>query len=535
MADGSEWWQRGVVYQVYPRSFMDASGDGVGDLRGITSRLDYLGWLGIDAVWISPFYPSPMADFGYDITDHTGVHPLFGTLKDLDALVARAHRRGIRVILDYVPNHTSDQHPWFLESRSSRENPKRDWYIWANPAPDGGPPNNWVDTFGIGCAWTLDEGTGQYYYHAHLAEQPDLNWRNPEVREAMLDVLRFWLERGVDGFRVDALRHLIKDDQFRDNPPNPDYRPGDRPFDALLPVYNTDRPEIHEAIAAMRRVLDEYDAVMIGELYLPIERLVAYYSLGVHLPFNFQLVTMEGWDARTVQRLVDDYEAALPEEAWPNWVLGNHDRARIASRVGAAQARVAAMLLLTLRGTPTLYYGDEIGMRDVPIPPELVQDPFGRNVPRLGRDPVRTPMRWDTSPNAGFCRKGVAPWLPVGGDVERVNIEAQRDDPGSMLSLTRRLISMRRTTPALHSGSYEPAAGVPEGCFAFSRHLNEQEVFVALNFSAEEAEVSLPGTTDERPWHVLLSTCGEEREERELRRAARLSGHEGLLLTPDHS
>jgi glycosidase len=358
------WWQRGVVYQVYPRSFQDASGDGVGDLRGIVGRLDHLGWLGVNAVWISPFYPSPMADFGYDMTDHKNVDSLFGTMEDFDLLVAEAHRRGIRVILDYVPNHTSEEHSWFVASRSSRDDPRRDWYIWADPAPDGGPPNNWIDAFGGGSAWKLDESTGQYYYHAHLAEQPDLNWRNEEVRDAMLDVLRFWLERGVDGFRVDALRHLIKDRELRDNPPNPDHGQGDRPFDALLPVYNTDRPEIHDAIAAMRRVLDGHDAVMIGELYLPIERLVTYYGSGVHLPFNFHLLSTP-WNAREVASLVESYEAALPPGAWPNWVLGNHDRSRIASRVGPAQARVAAMLLLTLRGTPTLYYGDEIGMRVV--------------------------------------------------------------------------------------------------------------------------------------------------------------------------
>lgn len=279
--------------------------------------------------------------------------------------------------------------------------------------------------------------------------------------------------------------------------------------------------------------------MLIGEIYLPLERLLMYYGddlEGVHLPFNFQLVTMKGWDARTVQRLVDDYEAGLPEGAWPNWVLGNHDAPRIATRVGAENSRLAAMLLLTLRGTLTLYYGDEIGMEDVPVPPEMARDPQGELFPGYGRDPYRTPMRWDAfSANAGFCRKGVEPWLPVGGDVEEVNVGAQRDDPGSMLSLTRRLISLRRSTPALRFGSYEPIAGVPEGCFAFSRHLNGQEVFVALNFGAEEAEVPLPGLSYNHPWRVLLSTSGEDQEGRELRRAARLSGHEGLLLTPYRS
>ena len=533
------WWREAVIYQVYPRSFMDTSGDGVGDLVGITEKLDYLSWLGVDAIWLSPIYPSPMADFGYDVSDYTDIHPLFGTLSDFDRLLSEAHRLGLKVILDFVPNHTSDEHPWFVESRASRESPKRDWYLWRDPKPDGSPPNNWESYFG-GSAWEWDESTGQYYLRLFTKKQPDLNWRNLAVREAMYDAMRFWFGKGVDGFRIDTLWLLVKDERFRDNPENPDWKEGDWLLNRQSRVYSGDRPEVHEVVREMRAVADEYgDKVLVGEIYLPLERLLMYYGedlKGMHLPFNFQLVTMEGWDAQTVRRLVDDYETALPEGAWPNWVLGNHDVPRIATRVGAEGARLAAMLLLVLRGTPTLYYGDEIGMEDVPVPPEMARDPQGRLFPGYGRDPVRTPMRWDTSaPNAGFCRKGVAPWLPVGGDVERVNVEAQRGDPGSMLSLTRRLISLRRTTPALRFGSYEPAAGVPEDCFAFSRRLNEQEVFVALNFSAEGAEVLLPGATDDRRWRVLLSTCAEDREGRELRRAARLSGHEGLLLTPDHT
>jgi alpha-glucosidase len=525
------WWREAVIYQVYPRSFMDKSGDGIGDLPGITGKLDYLSWLGVDAIWLSPIYPSPMADFGYDVSDYTDVDPLFGTLEDLDGLIEEAHRLNLKVILDFVPNHTSDEHPWFVESRSSRESPKRDWYLWGDPKPDGSPPNNWESYFG-GSAWEWDEVTGQYYLHLFARKQPDLNWRNPAVREAMYDVLRFWFGRGMDGFRIDALWLLVKDERFRDNP---EWKEEDWLLNRQSRVYSGDRPEVFEVVREMRAVADEYgDKLLIGEIYLPLERLLLYYGedlKGVHLPFNFQLVTMEGWDARTVQRLVDDYEAALPEGAWPNWVLGNHDNPRIATRVGAEGARLAAMLLLTLRGTLTLYYGDEIGMEDVPVPPEMARDPEAKLGPGYGRDPVRTPMRWDTSPNAGFCPKGVEPWLPVGGDVERVNVEAQRDDPGSMLSLTRRLISLRRTTPALRSGSYEPAAGAPEGCLAFSRRLKEQEVFVALNFGDGEAEVPLPGAAEDHPWRVLLSTGGEDREGREIRRAARLSGHEGLLLT----
>ena len=530
------WWREAVIYQIYPRSFMDASGDGVGDLAGITGKLDHLSWLGVDAVWLSPIFPSPMVDFGYDIADYTDVDPIFGTFEDFEALLGEAHGRGMKVILDYVPTHTSSEHPWFVESRSSRENPKRDWYVWADPKPDGSRPNNWESAFG-GPAWTFDSATGQYYLHLFDPAQPDLNWRNPEVREAMYEVLRFWFERGVDGFRIDVLWLLIKDEELRDNPPNPDWRPGGWTWNKHLRVYSEDRPEVHEIVREMRAVADAYDdRLLIGEIYLPLERLLMYYGedlKGVHLPFNFQLVTMEGWDARTVRRLVDDYEAALPEGAWPNWVLGNHDNPRIATRVGARGTRLAAMLLLTLRGTPTLYYGDEIGMEYVPVPPEMAHDPEGKLFPGHGRDPYRTPMQWDASPNAGFTTG--MPWLPVADDHATTNVEAQRGDPGSMLSLTRRLISLRRTTPALRSGSYEPAAGVPEGCFAFSRRLDGQEVFVALNFGAGEAEVHLPGATDDRTWRVLLSTATEYREGRELRRAARLSGHEGLLLTQDHS
>jgi alpha-glucosidase len=489
------WWQRGVVYQVYPRSYQDTNGDGVGDLPGITSRLDHLRWLGVDAVWISPIYPSPMADFGYDVSDYTGIHPLFGTMDDFDTLVAEAHARGLKVILDFVPNHTSDQHPWFQEARASRDNPKRDWYIWKDPAPDGGPPNNWQSNFG-GPAWTLDPATGQYYYHAFLKEQPDLNWRNPAVVEAMLDVLRFWLDRGVDGFRVDVIWHLVKDDAFRDNPPNPGWTPDQRPYDRHIHVHSTDQPEVHEVIARMRRLFDEYDErVLIGEIYLPVERLVRYYGedeSGVHLPFNFQLI-LAPWDARHIEGLIEEYEAALPGDGWPNWVLGNHDQHRIASRVGPAQARVAAMLLLTLRGTPTLYYGDEIGMQDVPIPPDRVQDPFEKNVPGkgLGRDPERTPMQWSGESNAGFT--GGTPWLPIADDHGQVNVEAQRADPRSMLSLYRRLIELRRGEPALEVGRYEPVQA-EHGILAYLRRARagEGEFLVVLNLDPRAHGFALP-------------------------------------------
>ena len=523
------WWQRGVVYQVYPRSFQDSDGDGVGDLRGIVSRIGYLEWLGVDAVWISPFYPSPMADFGYDITNHTDVHPMFGTLSDFDAFVAEAHRRDIKVILDYVPNHTSDEHPWFVESRSSRENPKRDWYIWQDPAPDGGSPNNWQSVFGGG-AWEWDAATQQYYYHAYLREQPDLNWRNPEVREAMTDILRFWLEQGVDGFRVDALRQLLKDERLRDNPPNPDHH-ARSPYDALLPVYSTDRPEVHEAVREMRSVLEEYgDRLLIGELYLPIDRLVTYYgenNSGVHLPFNFHLISTP-WNAREIATLISSYEAALPRGGWPTWVLGNHDRSRIASRVGAAQARVAAMLLLTLRGTPTVYYGDELGMHDVGIPPERVQDPFEKNVPGrgLGRDPARTPMQWDASPKAGFCPPDVEPWLPVADDYRTYNVATQREDPASMLNLHRRLLALRRSEPTLALGSYEPVETTGD-LLAYVRERDGRRFLIVLNLGHNPTSFDSEGP--EIRGRLVLSTHLDRYGER-VNRGIGLRGDEGVIV-----
>ncbi len=387
-----------MIYQIYPRSFQDTNADGIGDLEGIRLRLEYLKTLGIDAIWISPVYPSPMADFGYDVADFCDIHPIFGTLQDFDRLIAAAHELGLRVILDFVPNHTSDQHRWFQASRSSRTDPKRNWYIWRDPKPDGSPPNNWISNFG-GPAWTLDERTGQFYLHSFLREQPDLNWRNPDVRAAMMNVLRFWLDRGVDGFRVDVIWLLLKDELLRDNPANPAYAPNQPEIGRFLQTYSGDQPDVHEVIAEMRRTIDAYgDRVFIGEIYLPIERLVTYYGEGldgVHLPFNFQLIHA-AWKASTIATLVRDYEAALPPGGWPNWVLGNHDQPRIAARIGSAQARNAALLLLTLRGTPTLYYGDELGIGRVEIPPDAVHDPWEKNEPGLGfgRDPYRTPFQW---------------------------------------------------------------------------------------------------------------------------------------------
>jgi alpha-glucosidase len=520
---GYAWWQHGVVYQIYPRSFQDANGDRIGDLPGILARLDYLAELGVDAIWISPIYPSPMADFGYDVSDYCAVDPIFGTLDDFDRLVAAAHARGLKVILDYVPNHTSDQHPWFIESRSSRKASRRDWYIWRDARADGSPPSNWLSEFG-GSAWTWDETTGQYYYHAYLDRQPDLNWRHPDVRRAMLDVLRFWLDRGVDGFRVDAIHHLIEDEQLQDNPLNPDWRAGTSPARRVLRAHTMDQPEVHDATAAMRRVADGYDdRVLIGEAYLPLDRMMTYYGAdlsGFHLPFNFHLI-FTPWQPQAIASLVEAYEAALPEGAWPNWVLGNHDRSRVASRLGPWQARVAAMLLLTLRGTPTIYQGEEIGMTDVSIPPERVQDPWERNVPGLGRDPQRTPMQWNATTHAGFST--VEPWLPVAADHATINVAAQATDPCSMLALYRALIQLRRAESALSIGGYR-LVSADENVLAYERHHEGRRLLIALNLGdADQAVAHLQAAT-------ILASTFLDRAGEQIQDTLKLRPDEGCII-----
>jgi alpha-glucosidase len=519
----NRWWQTGLIYQIYPLSFMDSNGDGSGDLRGITSRLDYCRWLGVDAVWLSPIYPSPMIDFGYDVSDFTDIHPLFGTLSDFDLFIGEAQRLGLKVLLDYVPNHSSDQHPWFLQSRSARDNPLRDWYIWRDPAPGGGPPNNWLGAFG-GSAWEWNENTGQYYLHSYLKEQPDLNWRNADLQQAMLDVLRFWLHRGVNGFRVDSIAHLMKDIQFRDNPINPAWEPASGPYFRYLPVHSRDHPDTTAIIRRMRQVIDEYqDCVIIGEAYLSLERTVAYYGAGVHLPFNFALVSIR-WNAREVHRTMRTYESLLGPDQWPNWVLGNHDRRRIASRVGRAQARVAGMLLLTLRGTPTLYYGDEIAMQDVPIPPELVKDPWEANVPflGLGRDPERAPMQWDSTIHAGFT--SADPWLPVASDFDRFNVATQTHQADSSLTLYRRLIALRAQKPALHTGVYGEIM-CDDHVLSYSRESGPEQFLVVLNFTGA------PRTFEHRSLRGRISlTTAVDRNSELVAKKLELRPHEGVIV-----
>ncbi|MET0362047.1 MAG: alpha-amylase family glycosyl hydrolase, partial [Sphingobium sp.] len=488
------WWESGVVYQIYPRSFQDSDGDGIGDLAGIATRLDHIVSLGVDAIWLSPIFPSPMADFGYDVADYCGIEPLFGDLDGFDRLLGEVHARGLKLILDFVPNHSSDQHPWFLASRSSRQDPKRDWYIWRDAAPGGGPPNNWISDFG-GSAWQWDAATEQYYLHAFLKEQPDLNWRNPELKAAMMDVLRFWMDRGVDGFRIDVLWHIVKAEGLPDNPPNPNWTPARTERDRVLQHHSTDQPEAHAISAEMRALADSYgERVLIGEIFLPNDRHARWYGMPdrpqVHLPFNFQLVEND-WDAETLARVIADYEASLPDHGWPNWVIGSHDAPRIAARIGDAQARVAAMLLLTLRGTPTLYQGDEIGIGQVDIPAHRIRDPQHHRQPTLdiGRDRSRTPMPWSGAPNAGFTDG--EPWLPMNDDWPTRNVAAQEGDPASMLNLYRALLSLRRATPALSIGRYGPA-DADRNVLAYERQRGDDRLVIALNLSAEPHRLKLP-------------------------------------------
>ena len=526
MTERDEWWRRAVLYQVYPRSFADSNGDGVGDLPGLTGRLDYLAELGVAAIWLSPFYASPMVDFGYDITDHRTVDPVFGTLADFDALLAAAHTRGLRVLVDFVPNHTSDQHPWFLDSRSSRDSPRRDWYVWADPAPHGGPPNNWLSTFpATGAAWTLDAATGQYYLHSYTAAQPDLNWHHLEVRVAMTSVLRFWLDRGVDGFRIDAVHRLIKDPALSDNPPSvAALRTALSPGAQLL--RHIDQPGVHEVLRELHAVVAGYgpDRLLLGEVGVADPtRWAAYYGRGdeLDLPLNFAFWS-QPWSAAGFRQAVATTERVLPPGAWPVYALGNHDLSRLASRYnhdgrGAARARLAAMLLLTLRGTALLYYGDEIGMTDVAVPPEQTVDPDGR-------DPVRTPMQWDSGPAAGFG-PGQS-WLPVPPAARTVNVVTEDHDPGSLLTLYRRLLSLRRDEPALSVGSYAPLP--PSGdVLVYRREHQGRRILVALNFGDQPAALDLP---DAAGGQILLSTdphraAGEQAD------PVTLAATEGVLIS----
>jgi alpha-glucosidase len=493
-----------VVYQIYPRSFADGNGDGVGDIQGIIEHLNYLNSghtgradsLGINMIWLSPFYPSPMADFGYDISDYCDVDPIYGTLDDFKRLVEESHRRGVKLMIDFVPDHSSDQHPWFLESKSSRTNPKRDWYIWKDAKPDGSPPNNWLSVFG-GSAWEWDETTGQYFMHSFLKQQPDLNWENPELRAQMMDAIRFWLKMGVDGIRVDAVDWMAKDRQFRDNPPNPHYKPGiDDPYHEYERLYNQEAPQLFEYLHEMATVVKEApDGFMVTETY-PDRRNIAqrYHALyekylaEVSAPFNFEGIKLP-WSAMAFKTFIDEFQAGLKPHHLPIYVLGNHDNSRLASRIGPKAARTAALMQLTLPGVAFIYYGDELGMEDVPIPFDRVQDPFEKRVPGLGlgRDPERTPMQWTPTRHAGFS--SVEPWLPVGNDYHDKNVRYESRNPTSILSLYRKLIHLRNTSPIIQHGNYIPLDLDNPYTFGYLREYSGQAFAVILNFTGHNETI----------------------------------------------
>jgi alpha-glucosidase len=480
------WWQGAVIYQIYPRSFADANGDGIGDLRGVIDHLDHLrgtdASLGVDAIWLSPIFPSPLHDFGYDISDYTDVAAEFGSLADLDDLVEACHARGLRLLLDLVPNHTSIEHPWFVESRGSRDSARRDWYTWVDPAPNGGPPNNWRCAFGPP-AWTLDEATGQYYLHSFYPEQPDLNWRNPAVADAIHEAMRFWFRRGIDGFRVDAVAHVLKDPLLRDNPPyrRESWLPGFGMRMNQDPLWNMDRPEVHGVVRGLRSVAEEFDAVLIGEIYTPVERLAGYLGEDradeFQLAFDFELLHTP-WDWQLFMLAIERAEALHPPGSWPTYALSNHDNPRHSTRYGRERARITAFLLLMLRGVPVLYQGEEIGMVDAP--------PAASSGDRVGRDAQRTPMQWDASPSGGFTT-GV-PWLPV-VDPETVNVEQQARDDGSLLTFYRRLLAVRAAVPAIRRGTHRSIFGLAEGVLAWIREADGQRVLVLCNLADEPRRI----------------------------------------------
>jgi len=488
--DKHPWWQTSVIYQIYPRSFFDANNDGIGDLAGIVAKLDYLSDLGIDAIWLSPIYQSPMYDFGYDISDYRRIDPVFGAMDDFKRLLKEAHARGLRIIMDWVVNHTSHLHPWFKDARTSRDNPKRDWYIWHDANHDR-PPNNWKAAFG-GNAWEWDEPTQQFYLHSFLAQQPDLNWRNEDLCQAVRDDMQYWLDLGVDGFRLDVINFFIKDRRMRDNPLTIGHTP--RPYDLQKHIFDRNRPETLDIVKALREFTDRFDdRILIGEVYTPPpgDAALSAAYLGsrhdaLHLAFDFSLLYCR-YGARPFRDAVECWYTALPEQGWPCNVLSNHDQPRSFSRYETGneaiqRAKVLAAMLLTLKGTPFLYYGEEIGLADGKIKKSAIQDPLGKRYwPwHKGRDRARTPMQWSPQPHAGFSK--VDPWLPVNPDFMQVNVAAQADDPDSILNFYKNLIALRRAKPALQLGDWTYINN-DASAMAYYRTTDNSRLAVWLNFS----------------------------------------------------
>lgn len=527
-----QWYNNAVIYQVYPRSFFDTNNDGLGDLNGITVKLGYLEKLGVTGIWLSPIYPSPMVDNGYDISNYCDIDPRFGTLADFDELVKESHKRNMRVMLDFVPNHTSDQHAWFLESKTNKDNPKSDWYIWKDPKGYTGdgkpiPPNNWISVFDNtpGAAWEWNKEREQFYLHSFFTEQPDLNWRNPEVQEAMADVLRFWLKRGVDGFRIDVLYYLLKDERFLDEPENPNYRPGiDHPNEILKHLYSKDQPDTLKLMSFFDRILGEFeDKFMVSETYVSIPETIKIYTTSMrksHAPFNFHLI-FQPFEAKAYKTVIDEFQTGITEEDLPVYALGNHDQPRVASRLGGQnQARMAAMLKLTLPGMPFIYYGDEIGMEDyTDIPKEKRSDLFGAK----SRDPQRTPMQWTDTEYAGFS-KG-EPWLPVNPNYKKINVNAEEKDPASMLALYQGLLKLRKEKLSLRDGRYFPVNVANEPVFAFMRSYGDEQTLILLNFSEKIQKCELPYEGKN-----ILNTYLDEKQAYQGKYIFHLRAYEGVMV-----
>jgi len=492
-AEGPQWWHHAVFYEIYPRSFADSNNDGIGDLNGITAKLDYLKDLGVDAIWITPCFPSPQVDFGYDVSDYENIDPMYGTLADFDRLASEAKKRNIRIILDFVINHTSDQHAWFKESRSSRDNPKRDWYIWRDGKGENQPPNNWLSTFG-GPAWKFDPTTGQWYYHYFYPEQPDLNWRNPQVEKAMFDVTSWWYQRGVAGFRLDAVDTLFEDPELHDNPVLPGKNKYGDPN--MANVNNTKLPELHGVLQRLRQVANQYDAVLIGETWTKdIDELKQYYgehSNELQMPMDFLFARVDKLSPAEFRKQI----AGVNAVGWPVYVLSNHDIVRAYVRYGDgvhndAIAKVMAGLYLTLRGTPLMYYGEEIGMtNNDPKRREDVKDPIGKlGWPKeKGRDGERTPMQWDASQNAGFSE--AKPWLPVPSSYKTHNVATELKNSDSILNFYKRVLALRHENSALREGEYIALNENDPNVLSYLRRYEDEAVLVVLNMSASSQKVS---------------------------------------------
>jgi len=494
------WWRDGVVYQIYPRSFADSNHDGIGDLNGITAKLDYLVELGIDAIWLSPIFTSPDVDFGYDTSDYMGIDSKFGTMADFDNLLREAHQRHIHVILDMVLNHSSDQHPWFIESKKSKDNPYRDWYLWRDRS------NNWQSIFGGG-GWEFDETTDEYYFHMFYKQQPDINWRNPAVQKEMLGVLKFWLDKEVDGFRFDVFNVYFKKADFEDNPP----KFGIRGFDRIEHVNDMDQPEMMPVLADFRSLTDSYEErFMVGETFCGGAEKAALYcgANKLHEAFNFEFLNCH-WRPDEFLNSIQKWENTIPEDAYPNYVLNNHDSKRSATRFGKGEddnrLKMAAALLLTLRGTPFLYYGEEIGMRDIRLDRNQIQDPVGKHFWPfyVGRDGCRAPMQWDASKFAGFSRD--KPWLPLHPDYMVRNVLAQREDPDSLFHFYRRLIKLRKEQPALRGGIFLSLTFEPRSILAYLRQKGDDTLLVAMNFGWRSLRFFMGSTLNDEHWTVLLS------------------------------